>query len=76
MSLLVRRTSVCSRYTGTLRATFTVSYARKYTSSYLIDFHSLSTNTLSRQQPLPSILILMSLSLSSCVNSRLVNWQP
>ena len=36
---------------------------------YLIDFHSRSTNTLSRQESLPSMLMAMPLSLSSCMNS-------
>mgnify|MGYP000916874877 CR=1 FL=1 len=42
-----------------LWAALMVSYACRYTSSYLMLFHSRSTNTLSRQQPFPSMLIWM-----------------
>src|ERR1700756_175185 len=42
-----------------LRASPTLSYARRYTSSYLTLRHSRSTNTLSRQAPLPSMLMAM-----------------
>ena len=37
-------------------------------------FHSRSTNTLSRQQPRPSMLMAMPCRRSVSVNSRLVNW--
>jgi hypothetical protein len=42
----------------------------------LTDRHNRSTNTLSRQQPLPSMLMAMPLSLKRPVNSLLVNWLP
>ena len=39
-------------------------------------FHRRSTKMLSRQQPLPSIEIWMSLSRRTDVNTKLVNWLP
>jgi hypothetical protein len=42
----------------------------------LIVRHSRSTNTLSRQAPLPSMLIAMLLASNTLVNSALVNWLP
>src|SRR3954466_2566342 len=46
------------------------------TSSYLTERQIRSTKTLSRQAPLPSLLIAMALSRSRLVNSTLVNWLP
>jgi hypothetical protein len=40
----------------------------------LTDFHSRSTNTLSRQQPLPSMLMAMPLATRVLMNSEPVNW--
>src|SRR5580692_11418253 len=43
------------------------------TSSYLTDRHSRSTNTLSRHEPRPAMLILIACSNSRPVNAELVN---
>ena len=53
-----------------------LSYAGKETASYFTLRHSRSTNTVSRQQPVPSLLIWRSGSFRSPVHSRLVNWHP
>ena len=47
-----------------VRAWLTVSNACRYTSSYLIERPSRSMNTLSRQQPMPSIQMRMPWSVS------------
>jgi hypothetical protein len=48
----------------------------EYTSSYLTVFHSRSTKTLSRQQPLPSMLILMPWCVRTPIKAALVNRFP
>src|SRR6516164_11254240 len=59
-----------------LRASPTLSKARKYTSSYLTLRHRRSTNTLSRQAPLPSMLIAMPWSTSTPVKAAPMNCEP
>ncbi|MHC2275515.1 hypothetical protein ACVME8_002126 [Bradyrhizobium diazoefficiens] len=59
-----------------LRASPTLSWARRYTSSYLMLRQSRSTNTLSRHAPLPFMLIAMSLSASTPVKACPVNCAP
>ena len=46
------------------------------TFSYVLLFQSRSTDTWSRQQPVPSMLICMPRVFRIPVNSRLVNWSP
>jgi len=46
---------VLNARSGAVCAALTISQACKWTSSYLIERQSRSMNTLSRQQPLPSI---------------------
>ena len=53
-----------------------MSYAWRYTSSYLTLRQRRSTNTLSTQRPLPSMLMATAWALSTVVNALDVNWAP
>src|SRR5258706_4886713 len=48
----------------------------RYTSSYLTLRHNRSTNTLSRQAPLPSMLMAIPFLINTPVNAAPVNWLP
>ena len=65
--------SLSASHTEILTLPREVSYAFRYTSSYFTVRHKRSTKTLSRQQPLPSMLIRIPWALSTPVNSALVN---